>query len=181
MYSLPDDVAPELQCSLRKVVKALQHDIDELLRQKIVVAARIRHFQQQLSRKRVFGTHKSLVTGKITLKLRSRRGSRIPPTDPSHEAMKSSHDALKRACRIALMEAGGPANAERVFSLIVRRGSFVFSCQDEEALHLVINTLTIMHEAGELSRSTEDQTPCSTAVCQLGTAYADEPESMRSS
>lgn len=180
MYSLTNNLAPELHSSLRGVVKALQHEIDELVPQKIAVATRIRNLRQQLRQKQV-SRHKSLVSGKIGLNLRNRRRSHIATIDRSRETMNFSHDNLKRACRIALMEAGGAANAERIYSLIVRRGSFVFGNPYERALHSVISTLNIMHEAGELSLATDDQTSRARPLSKTGVDYTHEPESIRSS
>jgi len=58
---------------------------------------------------------------------------------------------LTRACRIALMEAGGTASPEEIRASIVRRGSFSFADSgfpDTE----IMRTLTVMTERGEVRR-----------------------------
>lgn len=144
----------------------MQQEIDELLQQKAAVENRIRNLRRQLKGKRVFQGDEPVVRA---------------PIHTSRDTMQFSYDDLKRACRIALLEAGGAANAEQIYSLIVRRGSFVFPDSSEQALHSVVHALSTMHQAGELSHSNEDQTSCSKAASQMDANCLDEPESVRSS
>ena len=56
---------------------------------------------------------------------------------------------MQRACRIALMEAGGTASLAEIRALIVRRGSFAFSASD--SFHsAILQTLTHMGVSGEV-------------------------------
>jgi hypothetical protein len=58
---------------------------------------------------------------------------------------------LSRACRIALMEAGGAASLDEIRSRIVRRGSFSFT--DPTFAHAaMLRTLHAMSDAGEIRR-----------------------------
>jgi hypothetical protein len=61
---------------------------------------------------------------------------------------------LSRACRIALMEAGGAASLEEIRSRIVRRGSFLFT-DSAFANAAIFRTLHAMSNAGEI-RHLED-------------------------
>jgi hypothetical protein len=59
--------------------------------------------------------------------------------------------ALTRACRIALLEAGGTASTDDIRRLIVRRGSFTFPLATYEAADAaIIRTLKAMTHSGEV-------------------------------
>jgi len=64
---------------------------------------------------------------------------------------QSKHDlaVLSRACRIALMEAGGPASLDEIRSRIDRRKSFAFS-DSESAGAPLTRTLNRMRDGGEV-------------------------------
>ena len=56
---------------------------------------------------------------------------------------------MRRACRIALMEAGGAASLDEIRALIIRRGSFAFlesGSSDSE----ILQTLIRMGVSGEV-------------------------------
>jgi hypothetical protein len=60
---------------------------------------------------------------------------------------------LTRACRIALLEAGGAASTDDIHRLIVRRGSFSFSLAAYgSADAAIIRTLKAMTRSGEVRR-----------------------------
>ena len=59
------------------------------------------------------------------------------------------NDALSRACRIALLEAGGIASLEEIQSRITRRGSFSFN-NSSFASDSLIRTLNALARAGEI-------------------------------
>jgi hypothetical protein len=61
---------------------------------------------------------------------------------------------LSRACRIALMEAGGAASLDEIRARIVRRGSFSFS-DSAFANVAMLRTLHAMSDAGEIRRLEE--------------------------
>ena len=62
---------------------------------------------------------------------------------------KYAHPALRRACRIALLEGQAAASATEIYSRIVRRGSFLFDSL-RLAHPLVAWALNIMTEEGEI-------------------------------
>lgn len=63
---------------------------------------------------------------------------------------------LKRACRIALAEAGGPASPEDLRARIARRGSFPFT-NAEGPIAAIARTLRSMAEQGEVRRHEDGQ------------------------
>jgi hypothetical protein len=63
--------------------------------------------------------------------------------------MRSEDPALRRACRIALLEAAEPVSTEGVFFRIVRRGSYRFP-NDNAALQSIADELKVMREQGEV-------------------------------
>jgi len=62
---------------------------------------------------------------------------------------KYAHPALRRACRIALLEGQAAASVKEIYSRIVRRGSFLFDSL-RLAHPLVAWALNIMTEEGEI-------------------------------
>jgi hypothetical protein len=60
-----------------------------------------------------------------------------------------AHPALRRACRIALLEGQAAASVKEIYSRIARRGSFPFD-SPRLALPLVAWALDIMTEEGEI-------------------------------
>jgi hypothetical protein len=62
---------------------------------------------------------------------------------------KYTHPALKRACRIALLEGEPAASVKEIYSRIVRRGSFPFDTP-RLAHPLVARALSVMTEEGEI-------------------------------
>jgi hypothetical protein len=62
---------------------------------------------------------------------------------------KDAHPALRRACRIALLEGQAAASVNEIYSRIVRRGSFSFDSL-RLAHPLVAWSLNIMTEEGEI-------------------------------
>ena len=62
---------------------------------------------------------------------------------------KYAHPALRRACRIALLEGQAAASVKEIYSRIVRRGSFPFD-RLRLAHPLVAWALNIMTEEGEI-------------------------------
>jgi hypothetical protein len=69
----------------------------------------------------------------------------------SHWAVQSKQmlAVLRRACRIALMEAGEAASLDEIRSRIERRGSFTFS-DSGFAKAAIVQTLSIMRDNGEI-------------------------------
>jgi hypothetical protein len=83
--------------------------------------------------------------------------------------------ALTRACRIALLEAGGTASPDEIRRLIVRRGSFSFSfAAHGSADAVIVRTLELMVRSGEARRIK----PLSQSLWQLNGAGVREQDLM---
>jgi len=110
-------------------------ELRELLRREGEIRRRLRALQQTLSGlqqgvgEEIRGTGLSSA-GQVALSPQRTGLTQLRVGDsPSPEhSLRLDHtpSRLKRACRIALMEAGGSASAEEVHSRILRRGSFSF-------------------------------------------------------
>lgn len=155
--SIPEEARSELHSSVCRIVSSLQREIDDLLKQKAVLVRRSRKLRRELRTLRA-ESGVQLIQGEkrdsISVEQFSPEGSGADPTQP----LSSVYDELTRACRIALMEAGGTANASQIQSLIAQRGSFSFSRVQEAPLESVIRTLEIMCQAGDICASDGDQT-----------------------
>jgi hypothetical protein len=64
--------------------------------------------------------------------------------------------ALRRACRIALLEVGGPSLPAQIYSRIARRGSFTFT-NHKYAMAAIVRMLNVMAKEGEIN--TVDRVP----------------------
>lgn len=80
-------------------------------------------------------------------------GERIASENlPLHSPMpKHAVARLRRACRIALLEAGGEASLEEIRALIMRRGSFAF-VESESSCTAILHALRRMRDCGEIRR-----------------------------
>ena len=116
------------------VVEMVHAELRELLRREGEIRRRLRALQQTLSGlqqgvgEEIRGTGSS--AGQVALSPQRTGLTQLRVGDsPSPEhSLRLDHtpSRLKRACRIALMEAGGSASAEEVHARILRRGSFSF-------------------------------------------------------
>jgi hypothetical protein len=79
--------------------------------------------------------------------------------------------SLSRACRIALMEAGGAASLDEIRSRIVRRGSFSFT-DSAFAETAMIRTLHAMGAAGEIRRVEDGPQPLWQRISRTGEVEA---------
>lgn len=146
------DIVPDVWIvSVQSVMSLLQAELDRLIAQKTELERRRRSLYRRLdtllegpSRRRPYGV------GAL-------KSSRLcaHPRYASESARDSwrVHNELRRACRIALMEAGGTATADEIYSHIVRRDSFCFTSL-KEPIPAIVRTLSLMAEAGEASRMT---------------------------
>lgn len=177
MYCLPpEDGLAELNRSLRSVVGNLQNEIDELLEQKAAILRRTRNLRRQLREKRA-----ELEEQLIAESIRNRRpvGHRAftrPSPNHAEDAQRDVYDDLMRACRIALMEAGGTATPHQVQSLIERRGSFSFARVPESASDSVQQILDIMYRAGELCLAARDPGSYSKVVAGVELYNCDQED-----
>ncbi len=67
--------------------------------------------------------------------------------------------ALERACRIALMEADGPASPETIYDRIVRRGSLPFFGY-KRPLRAIASAMSALVKRGEASLHSSDESNC---------------------
>jgi hypothetical protein len=67
--------------------------------------------------------------------------------------------ALERACRIALMEADGPASPETIYDRIVRRGSLPFFGY-KRPLRAIASAMSALVKRGEASLHADDESSC---------------------
>src|SRR5579863_6923136 len=81
--------------------------------------------------------------------LREHSGDRS--RSPSAVSSQRMLAGLSRACRIALMEAGGAACLDEIRARIIRRGSFSFT-DSAFANAAMLRTLHAMNDAGEIRR-----------------------------
>jgi hypothetical protein len=165
-------VTAELQPLLRKVTDVIQQEIDQLLNQKTILRRRAGNLRSQLAAARLPQACDPVVSA---AKVRTRARSRRAATRSFNDATLHSCDKLMRACRIALMDAGGTADADQIHSLIVRRGSFDFSDLSTPSLDSIMRALKMMYEAGELS-STEGRESVTTAIPRVDCSYSDKSE-----
>ena len=174
MHSLTiDNVTAELQPSLRKMTDVIRQEIDQLVNQKTILGRRSRNLRRQLTAARSTQAFGPVVSA---AKVRARAVSRRAATRSFNDATLHSYDKLRRACRIALMDSGGTANADQIHSLIVRRGSFDFSDLNTSSFDSIMQALKMMYEAGELSASTQARDSATTAKSPVDRNYSDESE-----
>ncbi len=130
--------------SVRGVVSIMQAELDSLFEQTLELRHRIRKLRRTL---RKFLVTKNSSRGRQSRKLHH---SRAAASRANGHKIRTLHELLERACRIALMEAGGEASIEQIQSLIVRRDSFSFDALDDEPLAAIARTLQMMIQTGEV-------------------------------
>jgi hypothetical protein len=78
-----------------------------------------------------------------------REGVAFSPACRNSRTPKHPHVRLRRACRIALLEAGGAASLEEIRALIVRRGSFAW-LEPDSSCSAILHTLQQLRASGEI-------------------------------
>jgi len=153
-----DFVPGQLNSSVRGIIELMQGELDELVQQKAALARRARNLRRLLYTISTEGRDPA-VSGASALKSRGYRRYRHALKSATSRTVQCSYHELRRACRIALMEAGGTAAPDQIHSLVVRRDSFLFAALNEEPVDAIVRVLNIMAEAGEASRLTKDHYP----------------------
>jgi hypothetical protein len=158
-----DFASAALRESLSEVTKLVQTELQGLLERRIAIRRRTRSLQQVLRglQQGVGGdslydlsTEVPLAKTPCASERQAGRNVVRPRRPPSNDACVS----LRRACRIALLEAGGEASPQQIYSYIARRGSFSFA-NLEYAGGTIVQMLHIMAKDGETR--TLDGAPCS--------------------
>jgi len=143
-FRMSNPVFENLETNLQYIAGALQAELDELIERKAEIKRRRRALGRTLRKRfansqyRVSGRPES--SGHLKKTKHSRPGAR-----ESH----SLHNRLLRACRIALLEAGGLATPDQIFAAILRRGSFQFHMLSESPRAAIAQTLALMSEMKE--------------------------------
>jgi hypothetical protein len=146
------DGSAQSQTSVCKVVKFVHDELYGLLTQREGIEKRIRNLRQVVNGLRRFAEQPALRAhsdqGLPSEELDTERDGRKIPSQLSHQLGLEPAN-LRRACRIALMEATGPASLEEIHSRIARRGT----CPtiSWELVHpLLVGALNGMTENGEV-------------------------------
>ncbi len=151
------------QGSVSAVVELIQTELDSLLARREKLRERIQNLHHVIYGLQEIGGLASDDVLAESLKPGGRRGTNHQTGSDNgideHAAgewrscvcgqTKYTHPALKRACRIALLEGEPAASVKEIYSRIVRRGSFQFD-SPRLAHPLVARALNIMTEAGEI-------------------------------
>ena len=137
----PLDSAPNsLSSSLDVFVHQIQGELDELILRKANIRRQMRNLRRQLS-----GATTNDDPQQAPQKADSRRkGHRYQAKRVNSRTEQRMSLRLRRACRIALMELDGDATPEKIYSSIVRRGSFSFLNVDVDPIAVIIRTLEIL-------------------------------------
>jgi len=171
VFGRRDQVAcAQTQVSMSEVAKLIQAELHRLLERKRQIGLRTRDLDRVL-----FGLRNgvgrppgdSASTEVQTLATRRGKGNLeageaatalygdSPAPDILCKQDQGSH-ALRRACRIALLEVGRPSLPGEIYSYIVRRGSFRFA-NHQYAMAAIVRMLKVMATDGEIN--TVDRVP----------------------
>jgi hypothetical protein len=149
--------------SVSAVVELVEAELDSLLARRKEIRKRIQNLQQVIYGLQQFGRLDTDDLRSESPKLASRRrtnhstSSAIAVDEHATGELRSCvrsnteypHPALRRACRIALLEGQAAASVKEIYSRIVRRGSFPFDSLGL-AHPLVAGALNIMTEEEEI-------------------------------
>ena len=138
------DSGADLRTSLHAVVCSIQCEMDVLIQQKADLTRQIRNVRRQLRKRAANPVQKKK-------KNRSHR-ARTAKT----ARIRGMYEGLSRACRIALLEAGGQATTERIYTLIRHRGSFSFDALASDPKSDIARALHLMSMAGEVQQLSND-------------------------
>jgi hypothetical protein len=151
------------QGSVSAVVELMQTELDSLQARREEIRERIRNLHHVIYGLQEIGGPESDDVLAESLNPGGRRGTnrqnRSTTAIDQHAAGEwrscvrghtgYTHPALKRACRIALLEGEPAASVKEIYSRIVRRGSFQFDTPRLAHL-LVARALNVMTEKGEI-------------------------------
>jgi hypothetical protein len=149
--------------SVSAVVELVQAELDSLLARREEIRKRIQNLHHIIYGLQQFARLDSNDLRSESPKPASRRRTNLPTgsgiavdehaTGELRSCVRSNtkyaHPALRRACRIALLEGQAAASVKEIYSRIMRRGSFPFDSL-RLAHPLVAWALNIMTEEGEI-------------------------------
>jgi hypothetical protein len=122
----------------------LRNELSALLQEDVALASLIRSFKDALRKlnrsSRQLSTNSFSGTSLADEKFEKQTKPRYSRDDSSY--------ALRRACRIALMESDEAATAQEICARILRRGSYAFESGDN-AFTVIEQTLSAMQKEGE--------------------------------
>lgn len=146
------DVVPDAWISsVQSIMDLMQAELDRLLAHKAELGRRRRNLFRRLDTLLEEPSHRRSGVGALQSSPLCAHAQRAIA---SARNFWSEHNELKRACRIALMEAGGVATSHEIYSHIVHRDSFSFTSLKEKPISAIVRTLNFMVEAGEVNRIT---------------------------
>ena len=162
----PDDqvVYADTQVSISEVTKLIQAELYGLLERRRQIRRRARELsrgwvglQEGVGRPAVNNVS---TESQLPATRRSKRESQasngaaaLDGDSPGPDVLcqqDQASDALRRACRIALLEAGRATCPEEIYSRIARRGSFRFT-NHKYAIAAIVRMLKVMGKDGEIN------------------------------
>lgn len=136
---------------VRRIVDTMQKELDDLIRQKRNIRRQMRSLKRSLHR---FPSG-SGSAGRSGTALKSQQFS-SKAGRPRGRKFERLQFELKRACRIAFMDAGGVATPDQICCSITRRGSFSFINLRENPTEMIVCILNLMAETGEVQPMSSD-------------------------
>lgn len=149
----------------RRLINSMQAELDKLTERKAQLRRRMRGLRRML---KVFPAKPARNLASEPDCLKPRQPRRLRQTLKRAEGRESRQlcDKLKRACRIAFLEAGGTATPDEICSSIMRRNSFSFTSADEPPAVVIIRILNLMSQTGETQCVSSDQYSFWRYVCK---------------
>jgi hypothetical protein len=136
--------------SVTAVLQLVSVELLQLLVRREELAKRIRSLYTAVKSLEEFAAHPPSNVAAVARKTMKEKPN--PPemsiANPP-ESMDGASLRLRRACRIALLEADEPLSEQEIYERILRRGSFSFASADL-ACPAVLQELTAMAETGEI-------------------------------
>jgi hypothetical protein len=168
MHTKHQTPAGASEIAVSETVKQVNAEALDLLIRRRHLSRRILHLKKIMKGLRELATNNKLIgcdSGRTTESRAAERAKHGNDTIPSEHTVRLKESsrpvrswalkvALVRACRIALLEAGGTASPDEIRRLIIRRGSFWFA-DAGSADREIIRTLGAMTDTGEV-RPLED-------------------------
>ena len=144
-----DSIANPFHPSVSAIICSMQVEIDALTQQKAELERGLRKLYGRLRALRAAkGDAPQEKPAPAQLRRsgrRLRKALRLPATDKAQKL----YEELRRACRIALLEAEGPTTPDQIHRSIIRRGSFAFEVLDEEPITAILRVLNLIGERTE--------------------------------
>jgi hypothetical protein len=134
-----DSIPQPLYVSVSAVIGSMQAELDALAQQKIELERRLRNLRRTLHALRAMQAPPQLSRSSRCL----RRALRLPGADKP----QNPYEELRRACRIALLEAEGPVTPDQIHASIMRRGSFRFEILDEEPIGAILRMMKLIADS----------------------------------